>query len=129
MLDKIEIFRLAHAMASHAGTRQAVVAQNIANADTPGYVPRDVTPFQDLVKDTDGGFSGRATRVGHLHGTREIANPAIFDRETGAFNPNDNGVILGEEMLKAVEVKRQHDKAMAIYRSGMNILRASLGKQ
>jgi septal ring-binding cell division protein DamX len=37
MFDRLEIFSLASAQARHAAARQAVVAQNIANSDTPGY--------------------------------------------------------------------------------------------
>ena len=128
MLEKIELFQMAQAMAAHAGTRQAVVSQNIANADTPGFQPRDVTPFADLVGDEQGQIAPRATRAGHLHGSTSSASPAIIESRDGDKNPNENGVILEEEMLKAVEVKRQHDRALAIYRSGLTILRSSLGR-
>lgn len=127
MFEKIEIFRMAHAMASHAGTRQAVVAQNIANADTPGYKPRDVVPFADLVKADARDGGPRATRERHLHGRLETGTLRIAVVTRESANPNDNGVSLEEEMLSAVAVKRQHDRALAIYRSGLTILRSSLG--
>ncbi|KPP83525.1 MAG: flagellar basal-body rod protein FlgB [Rhodobacteraceae bacterium HLUCCO07] len=127
MLAKIEYFQLAHAMATHAGTRQAVVAQNVANADTPGYKARDTVSFADTLAAQAGGFDPRATRPRHLHGVTGPAAPEIV--ETGQQNdPNGNGVTIEEETLRAVEVKRQHDRALAIYRSGLNVLRASLGK-
>lgn len=128
MLEKINLFAMAGDMAIHAGTRQAVIAQNIANADTPDYKARDVTPFADLLRDGDGDFRTRATRDGHLHGARGPAEPEIFEKPTGVSNPNGNQVALEDEMLKAVEVKRQHDRALAIYRSGLTILRSSLGR-
>lgn len=129
MYEKLQFFRLAHAMAAHAGTRQAVVAENIANADTPGYKPRDVVPFADLVASDSQGLSTKATRTGHLHGSMSPSAPVIAEREAGGeSNPNGNGVSLEEEMLNAVSVKRQHDRALAIYRSGLNILRTSLGR-
>ena len=62
MFEKLEIFRMAHAMSVHAGARQAVVAQNMANADTPGYAARDVQPFKEIVESGDAGFVPRATR-------------------------------------------------------------------
>ena len=37
-------------------------------------------------------------------------------------------VSIEEEMLKAVEVTRQHDRALAIYKSSLSILRSSLGR-
>ncbi|KAA0909651.1 FlgB family protein [Aquicoccus porphyridii] len=127
MLAKIDYFQLARALATHAGTRQAVVAQNVANADTPGYKARDTVSFADTLAAQADGFGLRGTRAGHLHGATGPAAPAIV--ETGRQNdPNGNGVTIEEETLKAVEVKRQHDRAIAIYRSGLNVLRASLGK-
>ena len=128
MFEKLDIFRMAHAMAAHAGTRQAVVAQNIANADTPGYRPRDVVPFADLVRDAGTGTGVRATRARHLHGAFATGPLRISEAARESANPNDNGVSLEEEMLNAVEVKRQHDRALAIYRSGLTILRSSLGR-
>ena len=128
MFDRLEIFRMAAAMATHAGARQAVVAQNIANADTPGYKARDVVPFTDLVNSDEGGFHSRATRAGHLHGLYDSLAPEIVDAKSATANPNDNQVTLEDEMLKAVDVKRQHDRALAIYRSGLNVLRTSLGR-
>ncbi|MDQ2090554.1 FlgB family protein [Marimonas arenosa] len=128
MHDKIEIFRVAAAMARHAGTRQALVAQNIANADTPGYKARDVVPFAELVSRDTGGFYTRATRAGHLNGRDGSLRPEIVAAKDALANPNDNQVTLEAEMLKAVAVKRQHDRALAIYRSGLNILRTSLGR-
>ena len=43
---KPDILRIASAMASHASARQSVVANNIANADTPGFKARDTQPFE-----------------------------------------------------------------------------------
>lgn len=56
MLENINLFRMAASMAAHAGSRQAVIAQNIANADTPGYKARDVTAFADLVRNSSEEF-------------------------------------------------------------------------
>ena len=129
MHQNLTIFRLAHTMASHAGARQAVIAQNIANADTPGYRPRDVISFRDLI--TDGrGAALKATRPAHLNGAGSPAQPQIrLASATGQASPNSNGVSVEEQMLNAVDVKRQHDRALAIYKSTLGILRSSIGRR
>ena len=129
MHQNLTLFRIAHAMASHAGTRQAVIAQNIANADTPGYRPMDVVLFRDLVTGAVG--SGmRATRAGHLNAGGSAADPRLVTASaTGQTSPNGNGVSIEEQMLNAVEAKRQHDRALAIYKSTLGILRTSLGRR
>jgi flagellar basal-body rod protein FlgB len=127
MLEEIDLFRLSHAMARHAGTRQAVVAQNMAHADTPGYAARDIAPFAAHFEDA-AGFAPRATRPGHLAGRGQGADfePRI-DRDA-TRDPNGNSVALESEMLRSVEVKRQHDRALAIYRAGLGVLRTAIGR-
>ena len=49
MYDSLSLFRLAASMARHAGERQAVVARNMANADTPGYRAEATVPFSDAL--------------------------------------------------------------------------------
>lgn len=130
MFQDLTVFKTAHAMAVHAGQRQAVIAQNVANADTPGYVGRDLPSFQELYapKNTDNS-SQRATRDGHLNGL-QTANFDAVSREDRSFAaPDGNTVSLETEMLRATDAKRQHDRSLAIYKSALNVLRASLGRQ
>lgn len=129
MHQNLTVFRMAHALASHAGARQAVIAQNIANADTPGYRPLDVTPFSDLIgRQADA--RQKATRARHLNGLAASFNPDTQVKPaSGHTNPNGNAVALEEQMMHAVEVKRQHDRALAIYKSTLGILRTSLGRR
>lgn len=127
MLEEIDLFRLSHAMARHAGARQAVVAQNMANADTPGYGARDIAPFATHLED-GAGFAPRITQPGHLAGRSTAQGlEARIDRDA-TRDPNGNSVALETEMLRSVEVKRQHDRALAIYRAGLNVLRTAIGR-
>ncbi|MEX0317833.1 MAG: FlgB family protein [Ruegeria sp.] len=125
MFSDLNVFKTAYAMATHAGQRQAVISRNMANADTPGYQARDIEAFDSVYS---GGPRTKmiASRNGHLNGV-ERGDWAEFTPENPT-DPNGNSVSIEEEMLKAVDVKRQHDRALAIYRSSLTILRASLGK-
>ncbi len=130
MFSKLNVFQFAHAMATHAGKRQAVISGNVANADTPGYAARDLIPFRQLV---DSAQSGRpdtmiASRNGHLNGQSASHFSASQMVASGQAGPNENSVSIETEMLKAADAKRQHDRALAIYKSSLNILRTSLGR-
>lgn len=127
MLEEIDLFRLSHAMARHAGARQAVVAQNMAHADTPGYGARDIAPFSAYVEG-DSGFALRATRPGHFVGTGSGGEFEPRIERDAIRDPNGNSVALETEMLRGVEVKRQHDRALAIYRAGLSVLRTAIGR-
>ena len=126
MLDKISLFQVAQSLARHSGARQAVLAQNIANADTPGYAARDLAPFSvdPLAKDAGSGMI--ATRGSHLSGLQTAQDVQVIEARDRSSDPNKNSVTLQEEMLLATDTKRQHDKALAVYKSGMRILRTSL---
>ena len=126
MFEKLEIVRMAQAMAAHAGARQSEIARNIANADTPGFRARDLRPFGEVYDSPDGGM--RASRPSHLDagsGPGEAAQDRLI---AGSTSPNGNSVSLEAEMVKAVEVRQQHEMALAIYRSTSGIIRASLGR-
>ncbi len=125
MFSDLSVFRLAGAMATHAGQRQAVIARNMANADTPGYRARDVTRFADLIG-PEGTNQMRTTRAGHVGVLSDGSAPPREEEIRSERDPNGNSVTLETEMMKAADVSRQHDRALAIYRSGMNVLRASL---
>lgn len=128
MLEKMEIFAMARGLISHANARQSAIAQNVANADTPGYRARDVTSFAEAYRG-DTGDAMRATRLGHKTslGSEHGLDLRMIDTP-GPSSPNGNTVTLENEMMKATQARAEHDRALAIYRSSMNILRTSIGR-
>lgn len=118
MFDRLEIFTLAGARAQHAAARQAVVAQNIANADTPGYRARDITDFME---------TWRQLQSGDAAGRGQTLPLRIIDADTPAA-PNGNTVSLELEMLRGIEAQRAHSRALQVYGAAMSILRTSIGR-
>jgi len=114
MFQNLELFQMAHGMAHHAGRLQTLAAQNMANSDTPGYKAQTMTPFADTLTRAETGGAQRATRSKHMNGNAKS-------------DPNGNSVAIEDEILRAVDAKRQHDRALAIYRSSLNIIRTSIG--
>ena len=125
MFEKLEITRMAQALAAHAGTRMGVITQNVAHADSPGYKARDLPDFAKAYADQYG-EGLRVTRRGHL-GTGGAAQlqPVV---QRGADAPNGNSVSIESEMVKAAEIRQQHDMALSIYRSTSDILKLALGR-
>lgn len=125
MFQNLTLFKMSHAMANHAGQRQALVAENMANSDTPSYRPKDMVPFSELIRGSSGLV---ATRGSHMQGVGSANDAQIIEAKTSSESPNGNGVSVEEEMLRAVDVKRQHDRALAIYRHSLTVVRSSLGR-
>lgn len=120
MFYSLDILRMAQAFATHAGARQTAIAQNIANADTPGYRSRDAVPFNDYFdRVTSSRDSGTPLRTESLF--RPDANPATR-------SPDGNTVSLEHEMMRGVEARHQHELALGIYSSARDLLRASIGR-
>lgn len=125
MFENIEVLRTAMNLARHAGTQQAISAQNIANADTPRYHALEIPDFASTMGERPDTM--RATRSRHLGAVPGSAGYDMTERRA-AEDPNGNTVDLETEMMTAVDAKRAHDRALAIYRSNLTLLRASLGR-
>jgi len=128
MFEKLKITAMAQAMAAHAGARMGTIASNVANADTPGYRTQDLADFGQSWAEAGGDGGMRATRAGHLGGAAsQMSLQAVAIG--GHSGPDGNSVSLEAEMVKAVEVRQQHDMALAIYRNTSSVIRTSLGRQ
>ncbi|MEO9457563.1 MAG: FlgB family protein [Roseobacter sp.] len=126
MFENLDVFKISGAMAKHAGERQAVISQNMAHADTPRYQARDIPTFKSDYEMTNS-MAQKATRTGHLGDVSNMKLAPSFTEEI-AGSPDGNTVSIEDQMLKANETMRQHDKALAIYKSALGILRSSLGR-
>ncbi|MFD1882577.1 FlgB family protein [Paracoccus pacificus] len=126
MFDNFDTIRMARNMGAHAMMRQSLVAQNVANADTPGYQARDLGKFTDTA---GSGFdlAMRATDARHFSGGAMAAAPILT--ETGGRSPNGNTVSLEDEMMRAADISREHNLSLTVYKSALGLLRAGLGRR
>jgi flagellar basal-body rod protein FlgB len=125
MFENLTVFQTSAAMARHAGQTQALISQNVANADTPGYVGHEMPPFAALYSPDETAGNQRATRAGHLNGSASGQEMASVEMR-GSENPNENTISLEAEMLKAADAKSNHDRALAIYKSALDVLRTAV---
>lgn len=112
--------------------RQKLVAENVANASTPGYKPRDLAAqnFDTLLKGQAeaGGQLGMATtNSAHMQidgfkpgAAREVT---ALDSET---TMDGNSVVLEEQMLKMAESRMQFDAAVGFYQKSMAMVRMAM---
>lgn len=126
MYQSLDLFQTAGAMAHHAGRQQAVVARNIANADTPDYRAQHIAPFRDTYR-AQAAPELRLSRPGHLN-AGAVTRAAAIQTSASEPSPNGNTVSIEDEMLASVSASRDHNRALAIYRHGMTILRTTLGR-
>lgn len=112
-------------------SRQQVLAQNIANADTPGYVPRDLKSptFRELVRSQGVKMTPAVTNVSHLEGSRgkeRFANKE--QKETYESMPDGNAVVLEEQLMKVSQTQADYQTATNLYRRYLSMFRTVLGR-
>ena len=133
-INNITLFQAMGAKLDYLDTRQKVIAQNIANADTPNYRPKDLTEV-DFGRVLTNVTHDRAVRIhstqrGHLPAHNAVADPRnIKQKETYEVAPAENSVILEEQMLKATQTSIDHGLMLNLMKKNVGMIRMALGNQ
>lgn len=118
---------------NYLSTRQGVIAQNIANSDTPEYRPRDLTEvdFGAVLKDVTGSNKIRMERttLGHITpgGSLDSADERK-SRMTYEVAPADNAVIIEEQMVKASQTTMDYNLMTNLMRKNISMIQTALGR-
>jgi flagellar basal-body rod protein FlgB len=112
------------------GAREKVIAQNIANADTPGYQPRDVVPldFEDHLKKL-AAVEPQRTDPKHLTGTLPAAEPVDSKKQKKPYEtaPAGNSVVLEEQMNKLSQTQADYEAMVNLYKKHLDLLMTAIG--
>jgi flagellar basal-body rod protein FlgB len=126
MFENLDVLRLAGGLARHAGARQSQLAQNVANADTPGYRARDLVPFAEAFERGEPRTDLRTTRPEHFGNAESLLDWDSID-SPDSESPNGNTVSLEDQMLKGAETVQSHQLALTVYSQALSILRTAIG--
>lgn len=115
-MQPVSLFTLASHQARWLSVRQAAVADNIANVNTPGYHAVDVEPFNKVLDGTR--VSMQSTNPVHLASGATSDNFELKEQQDKiAILPSDNTVVLESELVKAGEVKKAFELNTAIVKA------------
>lgn len=112
-------------------TRQKLLAENVSNADTPGFQPKDLeAPAFDVA----GSPTGRAlamaqTAAGHLSGTSSRPGEDVTSARRFETRPSGNAVNLEDEMLKVSQNQADFQLAASLYQKSLQALRTATGRR
>ena len=108
---------LVERLMSAAQMRSKVIAANIANANTPGYVRRELH-FEDLLRALQGG------------GTRELADlePKVVEDRLSPANPDGNNVSLELELNALRENRIMYETYASILQGHFELMRAAVSE-
>ena len=132
----IPIFAMLRSRMGYLSERQRVIAENVANADTPGYAPHDLKPFsfQAQVQAASSSSSAVApagtmavTQPGHMQppGARKglAAGVKPVKTQDSETTLDGNGVVLEEEMMKMTQARMDYDAAVSFYQKSLDMLK------
>lgn len=116
--------------------RQKVLAQNIANANTPGYKPQDLKKVSfsthleqynssaklQMARDDNEHLSANGTGSGHF----EIREERSTFSET---TPDGNAVNLEDELIKMGETQMDYTMAINLYKKHVGMMKTALGRR
>jgi flagellar basal-body rod protein FlgB len=112
-------------------TRQQLLSQNVANADTPGYEGRDLKSFavgeaEDALR-SSATITTVATNPEHISVSGGIG--ALPGSRLNSFEvtPEGNGVTLEDEMMKVTDNQMQYAAVTSLYTKTLQLLRTALG--
>ena len=130
-LSSLPLFQRLSERIGWLNARQKVLAQNIANADTPGYVPNDVVPldFGDHLKKLSAVAPAR-TDPKHLVGTVPPADPVDSKKQKKTYEtaPAGNAVVLEEQMMKLSQTQADYNQIVNLYKKHMDMLKTAIGR-
>ena len=116
-------------------TRQKVLAENVANAETPGYRARDIKApdfFRMAVEgEREEGVSTVLTNPMHIAGPL-IGNGTPFRPETvGGYEvtPDGNAVSLEDQMMKVTGNQMDYQTVTSLYQRSIGLLKTAVGKR
>ncbi|TQF81292.1 flagellar biosynthesis protein FlgB [Elioraea sp. Yellowstone] len=125
---KLALFRLAEQRLAWLDRRQEVLAQNIANADTPGYAARDLPAFAKVLARAAGPAPAR-TDPRHLAGTLGPAPRARPEPLAAERTPAGNAVQIERELVKVSDTETHHSLTLGLMRKYLSLFRIALGRQ
>ena len=105
--------------------RQRVIAENVANSDTPGYVGRDLSQPTDFARAMAEGGGVRMTRTSAMHiaPSGPVARFETRSAPDSETTLDGNSVVVEEQMLKMAESRMAYDAAIGLYTKSMAMMR------
>ena len=134
-LTDIPILSMLRTRLQWSQERQRVLAENVANADTPNFRARDLAPpkFEAPVHAAPATVSRVSllrTETGHIAGAM-TGGSGFQSQSAGNYevSPTGNAVNLEDEMMKVAANQMDYQAVTALYARSLSLFKTALGKR
>lgn len=129
----VPLFGMLRERMSWLNARQNVLAQNVANADAPGYTAKDIKPIdfeQMLRQSAPSSFNTdlMTTDPRHISVSKDDSGFEQSDAPDAQATSTGNTVSLEEEMMKVADTQAQYQTATNIYSKAIGMFRTAIGQ-
>ena len=106
--------------------RQEVLAENVANADTPDYRPKDLAPlsFQNAMEDAP--LTLVRTDVDHMTSDGADSRFATASNQRFEVRPGGNGVTHEDEMMKVASNQMDFEAVSDLYSRSLALIKLAV---
>lgn len=118
-----DFFDLAASRMAYLERRQSVLAQNVANADTPTWRTRDLKPFSETIQRA----AVAALRTDPMHLAARTGGASDF-AASGERAPDGNAVSLDAQLVKVAETDQSQAMTVDLYKKYLGMFRTALGR-
>lgn len=144
-LQSLSLYQMGEEKMRWLAQRQSVLSQNIANADTPDYMPSDLEPlkFKEFVGESK---HVPLARTNPAHRTGASGDTKIARTDPNHMSPipdgkskvketrrpfetsiDKNGIILEEQMAKMDDTRGQHERVSLLFKKNAALIGMALG--
>lgn len=131
MYEDLTLLAMARKSMDWLSRRQEVLAQNVANADTPKYQSKDIAPldFKSVFKDAQAPLQATVTNSMHIQPPVEQTKyEAEVVKQPTESKPDGNSVSLEDQMQKIGEVKSNYSLAINLLQKNIKMIKTALGQ-
>lgn len=131
-LTKLPLFSLMARRMDWLTQRETVLAQNIANADSPGYKPRDMTrgSFREMLHPTIPRVQLVADQPGQIQppksgpeSFRDSKSKHVYETEL-----DGNAVSLEQQMMKVSDTQGNYRLVTNLFEKQVSMLKQAIGR-
>lgn len=129
MYEDLTLVGMAKKAMDWVAKRQDVLSQNIANSDTPGYIPSDLKALNfDNVLHSVNQPSITPTQTDPRHIIPQLSFPYDPEKQKKDYesSPDGNAVILEEQMNKIGDSTTKYEQVTALFQKNISLLRTAI---
>lgn len=130
-ITKLPLMETMRERMAYLSARQTVLAENVANANTPGYRARDVEE-PDFAAIAAGETDNALAVTNPMHISSSGTPGGSFrtkDMPDAESTPNGNSVVLEDQMMKVSSTQMDYATVTQLYRKALSMIRLAAGGQ